>query len=221
MRFPDVAPTASNYLEITATSYDDAYAKAMAAAQGGMAYIAAQVGSDVVVFDPQFDEAVVLTGARLTDISVGNIQSSAAPPSPVAPGSAHATFSSGENEVTTPTVIGPTESFVLAEGAPGADSGGIHTAIELGPLNFQPDPTFRNEGNIELDGSASFNDPILMDVSTVSFWENNVIENDGRMYVAAFNHTSILPDDDTFFPRIRAWDPGDILVSGYSEHWRH
>ena len=36
LRFPDVAATVANYVELNATSYDDAYARAMAAARGDL-----------------------------------------------------------------------------------------------------------------------------------------------------------------------------------------
>ena len=178
LRFPDVAATVANYVELNATSYDDAYARAMAAARGGAIYVAAQIGSDVVVFDPRFALAVLLTGARLTDISADNIRGSAALPAPPAPAQ-HGTFPLDSNSITGPFVVGPNEIIVLRESPPKA---GIHAALYLDPQQGQPDPTFRNQVNIEVK-AATINSVVALYVGTSSFWSENVIVNDGRIYV--------------------------------------
>jgi len=182
LRLPDVAATASNYVEFDAASYDDAYARALAAAQGGAVYIAAQIGPDVVVFAPRFAEAVVLAGTSLADVSADNIRGAAGPASSPAP-ALHGPIASFQNTVTGAFVIGPTENIVLTETTGQA---GFHTAFYLEPRQGEPDPTFRNQGNIELVG-ATINRPTLIIVGTASSWKGNVIENDGRMYVAAGN----------------------------------
>ena len=66
----DVAASSSNYTEITATSYDEALANATLPANANVFhYTAAQVGSDVIVFDPAMSDAVVLAGVTLANIS--------------------------------------------------------------------------------------------------------------------------------------------------------
>ena len=70
----------SNYLELTATSYDAALTLANGQiAAGTVDYVVIQVGSDVVVFadtganNVTADDAVVLVGRTLADISAANI----------------------------------------------------------------------------------------------------------------------------------------------------
>jgi len=73
---------ASNYVEVTAASYDAATALANTFFQGNQVhYVVAQVGTDVVVFADTTngggltagDDAVVLVGRSLTDIDTTSI----------------------------------------------------------------------------------------------------------------------------------------------------
>ena len=65
----------SNYREITAANYDDAFAAATALRTGPeVLYVSVQVGADVVVFGlGPASSAVLLTGRTLADIGFGNI----------------------------------------------------------------------------------------------------------------------------------------------------
>lgn len=71
--------TAANFATATAANYGEAINDAFAAVTGGAAYVAVQVGSDVVVFantdaEPgNIEDAVVLVGRSLSDISFGDI----------------------------------------------------------------------------------------------------------------------------------------------------
>ena len=73
------AATDANFDTATATDYASAITAAFTAASGGAAYIAVQVGSDVIVFadtngDPgNLEDAVVLVGRSLSDVSFGDI----------------------------------------------------------------------------------------------------------------------------------------------------
>jgi Ca2+-binding RTX toxin-like protein len=71
--------TAANFATATAADYGEAITDAFAAVAGGAAYVAVQVGSDVIVFtntdaEPgNLEDAVVLVGRTLADISFGDI----------------------------------------------------------------------------------------------------------------------------------------------------
>lgn len=71
-----------NYLELTATTFDQAKELANGQMSGGAVdYVAMQVGSDVVVFAdtggaPDADTAAALVGRTLADISPSNIPGS-------------------------------------------------------------------------------------------------------------------------------------------------
>ena len=81
------AMTANGYVEITASTFDQALSIAIGDTLTNIAFVAAQVGSDVIVFDEQGPiEAVVLVGRTLADISQANVgvDPLAAPP-PVSP----------------------------------------------------------------------------------------------------------------------------------------
>jgi Ca2+-binding RTX toxin-like protein len=73
-----VAGTAQNYAEFSAPDFITAFNMAVTQMAAGKAYVAAQVGSDVIVFadmDGAHDaqEGVFLVGRSLTDIDFGNI----------------------------------------------------------------------------------------------------------------------------------------------------
>jgi len=73
------APTDANFDTATAATYGAAINAAFAAVADGAAYVAVQVGSDVIVFantdaEPgNIEDAVVLVGRSLSDISFGDI----------------------------------------------------------------------------------------------------------------------------------------------------
>lgn len=75
-----VAGTVENYREISAATYDTGLSQANGLIAGGIVrYVAVQVGSDVVVFAEDdnnaangADEAVILVGRSLADIAAGN-----------------------------------------------------------------------------------------------------------------------------------------------------
>ncbi|HXA39241.1 MAG TPA: calcium-binding protein [Phenylobacterium sp.] len=92
------AMTANAYVEVTASSFDQALSIAVNDRSGASPspYVVAQVGSDVIVFGGQVINAVVLSGRSLDDISPANVgpDPSAAPhlsppppPPPPPPGS--------------------------------------------------------------------------------------------------------------------------------------
>jgi Ca2+-binding RTX toxin-like protein len=69
--------TDANFATATATDYADAVDQAQALIAGGDAYVAVQLGTDVVVFAADDDEpgiggAVVLVGRTLADVSAGD-----------------------------------------------------------------------------------------------------------------------------------------------------
>jgi Ca2+-binding RTX toxin-like protein len=85
------SPSASNYKEITAASYGDAREQAGAAYRSaGVEYTVAQVGHDLYVLAPRSEQAVMLAGRGLEDISASNIGNSATAP-PVTDGATHGT----------------------------------------------------------------------------------------------------------------------------------
>jgi Ca2+-binding RTX toxin-like protein len=80
------AATANTYLEIVSTSYDSALNFVVGGQLSGspVAYVAAQIGSDVVVFGGG-SNAVVLTGRSLADISQANVGPDPLGSQPVSP----------------------------------------------------------------------------------------------------------------------------------------
>ena len=72
------APTVSNYREITSGSYLAAKTEATnALSREGIAYTAAQVGSDVYLFAPGQAQGVLLAGKSLDNIALGNLSNGA------------------------------------------------------------------------------------------------------------------------------------------------
>jgi len=79
--FKNAVLAASQYVEITAASADDAYAQARQLMAGGeVLYVAAQAGADVILFAWTYkavtvgtDQAIILQGRSLADISFANI----------------------------------------------------------------------------------------------------------------------------------------------------
>ena len=72
------APTASNYREITSGSYLAAKTEATSGlSREGIAYTAAQVGSDVYLFAPGQAQGVLLAGKSLDNIALGNLSNGA------------------------------------------------------------------------------------------------------------------------------------------------
>ena len=69
------AMTANGYVEVTASSFDQALNIAVNDRFGStpIPYVVAQVGGDVIVFGGQIINAVVLTGRTLADISQANV----------------------------------------------------------------------------------------------------------------------------------------------------
>jgi Ca2+-binding RTX toxin-like protein len=84
------AANGGNYREITAGAYTTALNQAQGAfTEFGVEYTVAQVGGDVIVFAPRHDQAIVLAGRTLDDISLSNLGPTPglpAPPAPPAPG---------------------------------------------------------------------------------------------------------------------------------------
>jgi Ca2+-binding RTX toxin-like protein len=88
------ASSANGYEEVTASTFEQARGIAITdRVSSGIGYVAAQVGSDVIVFGEQTLEAVVLTGRTLADISQANVGADvgapASPPAPPPAGGAH------------------------------------------------------------------------------------------------------------------------------------
>jgi len=73
------AATDANFATATATDYATAITAAFTATSGGAAYVAVQVGGDVIVFADtsgvpgNIEDAVVLVGRSLSDVSSGDI----------------------------------------------------------------------------------------------------------------------------------------------------
>ncbi len=83
----DGPATAANYREFTASSYDNAHSLAQSAyAVSGISYSVAQVGADLYVFAPRYDQAILLTGRTLANISEANIVGTATTPTPSSSG---------------------------------------------------------------------------------------------------------------------------------------
>lgn len=71
----DHAATTANFGTATATDYASALTQAQTLAKAGDAYVAVQVGSDVVVFSAEhghLESSVLLVGKTLTDISASD-----------------------------------------------------------------------------------------------------------------------------------------------------
>jgi Ca2+-binding RTX toxin-like protein len=135
-----------NYREITAGSYDTAYSQAQGAySEFGVAYTAAQVGGDVVVFAPQYNQAVVLAGRTLSDISPANVgpTPSASPPQPP-PSSGGANTPTAGNDVLSATAASPTMM------------GGLGNDTITG--GSAPDYLRGDEGNDKIVGGSAFDD---------------------------------------------------------------
>lgn len=78
LKFNDgVAATETNFGTATATTFADALTQAKALVHGGDAYVAVQLGSDVIVFGAEhgheLDSGVLLVGKTLSDVGFGDI----------------------------------------------------------------------------------------------------------------------------------------------------
>ena len=90
-----------NYREITASGYDAAYSQAQGAyAEFGIEYTAAQVGGDVIVFAPRHNQAVILAGRGLDDISAVNLGPTPGLPAPPPPTGPSNTPTTGNDRIT-------------------------------------------------------------------------------------------------------------------------
>ncbi|MEW5685156.1 MAG: calcium-binding protein [Pseudomonadota bacterium] len=99
---------AGNYREITASSYDSAHSQAQGAfSEFGVEYTVARVGNDVIVFAARHNQAVVLSGRTLDDISLANVgPTPGATSTPQQPGGAN--LPTAGNDVLTASAASPT-----------------------------------------------------------------------------------------------------------------
>ncbi len=121
--------TATNYTEITSSSLEAAYAQANADLGANIFYIAAQVGSDVLVVDLAQSDAVLLSNTTLDNISQANVGGDPAlatqpPPPPAAGAGASVDLSDGadmgafqESQLADATITRTSTSEVLVFGA--------------------------------------------------------------------------------------------------------
>jgi Ca2+-binding RTX toxin-like protein len=144
---PTVPAGPQNYTEVTAASYDQAYAIALSNNPKGIYYTVAQVGADLVVFDPLFD-AFVISNRTLADFSITNFSLNTEP----APFQA----SGGEviaNGVLTGTVLN--EHFNTDESVREVHAGGGDDTIIAAT---QQDVIRGDDGNDSIQGAAGFDD---------------------------------------------------------------
>jgi len=144
------ASTNSDYIETTATAYSEALALANAQIASGAAnYVTVQVGSDLVIFadsrddNGAADDAVVLVGRTLADVSASNIVQLDTPPPVPTPTPVPTPIPS---PAPIPTVMPPAPT-VLVTGSPRVSIQGDMDAVHLRPFL---------DGDVESNTSSEF-----------------------------------------------------------------
>ena len=117
----DVAATTGNFEATTSSDYATAESLAQSEAAHGIHFLAAQIGSDVIVFAPSEGLAIDLVGASLNSIGPSNIGPTSAATSPPDDGD-------GGVIVTFPFVSLPTDGSG-GDGSGDSGSGGVSTNI--------------------------------------------------------------------------------------------